>query len=221
MRATGRQSNPRITQDNAIIRITQRSCDISRCKALVIQELAHAPWIHAAGWKRPAAAPGGRSRETGAASAAPFLPWRGWPGAWPKGIRGGFPSRRPIDLTAPPRVSRCFGVFGENPEHVAPLPQQAPGQRPHARRGDRCAARARDTGAAWAPGVKNPRAAPGGHEAINIPMAFLGLDRSCWRWHLGPNVPGVGWLVLLGHLRRCRWSVDQSGAQERTVLLPG
>jgi len=39
-------------------------------------------------------------------------------------------------------------------------------------------------------------------------MAVVG--RSCWRWHLGPNVPGVGWLVLLGHLRRCRWSVDGS-----------
>ena len=56
--------------------------------------------------------------------------------------------------------------------------------------------------------IKNPRAAPGGYEAINIPMAVDG--RSCWRWHLGPNVPGVGWLVLLGHLRRCKRSVDGS-----------
>jgi hypothetical protein len=30
---------------------------------------------------------------------------------------------------------------------------------------------------------------PEGQGFINIPMAFVG--RSCWRWHLGPNVPGV------------------------------
>ena len=46
---------------------------------------------------------------------------------------------------------------------------------------------------------------------MNIPMAVVG--RSCWRWHLGPNVPGVGGFDLLGHLRRCKRSVDQSGAQ--------
>ena len=39
-------------------------------------------------------------------------------------------------------------------------------------------------------------------------MAVVG--RSCWRWRLGPNVPGVGQWLLLGHLWRCRWSVDGS-----------
>ena len=29
------------------------------------------------------------------------------------------------------------------------------------------------------PPIKKPRAMPGGHESINIPMAFVG--RSCWR----------------------------------------
>ena len=63
------------------------------------------------------------------------------------------------------------------------------------------------------PQIKNPRAAPEGHGSItNIPMA---VERSCWRWRLGPNVPGVGWLVLLGHLRRCKRSVD--GSDEHSV----
>jgi hypothetical protein len=68
--------------------------------------------------------------------------------------------------------------------------------------------------------TKNPRAMPEGPEPINIPMAVDG--RSCWRWHLGPNVPGVGWLVLLGHLRRCKRSVDGSDVQVsvRTDDLP-
>ena len=30
--------------------------------------------------------------------------------------------------------------------------------------------------------------------AKNIPMA---VDRSCWRWHLGPCIPGVGRMDLL------------------------
>jgi hypothetical protein len=37
---------------------------------------------------------------------------------------------------------------------------------------------------------------PGGPEPINIPMAVDG--RSCWRWRLGPNVPGVGCLLSWG-----------------------
>jgi hypothetical protein len=42
--------------------------------------------------------------------------------------------------------------------------------------------------------IKNPRAAPEGHGSItNIPIT---VERSCWRWRLGPNDPGVGQLVL-------------------------
>jgi len=57
---------------------------------------------------------------------------------------------------------------------------------------------------------------PGGPEPINIPMAVDG--RSCWRWRLGPNVPGVGCFDLLGHLWRCKRSVDQSGAQVEAAV---
>ena len=64
--------------------------------------------------------------------------------------------------------------------------------------------------------IKNPRAMPGGPEPINIPMAVDG--RSCWSWRLGPNIPGVGWLVLLGHLWLCKRSVDQSGAQVEAAM---
>jgi len=47
-------------------------------------------------------------------------------------------------------------------------------------------------------------------------MAMIG--RSCWRWHLGPNVPGVGYFDLLGHLWRRKRSVDQSGVQSEAAF---
>ena len=41
---------------------------------------------------------------------------------------------------------------------------------------------------------KKPEEETPGELAMNIPMA---VDRSCWLWHLGPCIPGVGRMVLL------------------------
>jgi hypothetical protein len=59
--------------------------------------------------------------------------------------------------------------------------------------------------------AKTPELCPGVHGKPH-PDEALDLERSCWRWRLGPNVPGVGSFGLLGHLWRCKRSVDQSGA---------
>jgi len=58
---------------------------------------------------------------------------------------------------------------------------------------------------------------------MNIPMV---VDRSCWHWHLGPCIPGVGRMVLLRapvavrlecrSVRRTRWA-----ALGNAALLPG
>ena len=64
--------------------------------------------------------------------------------------------------------------------------------------------------------TKNPRAAPEGDGSVNIPIAVI---RSCWRWRLGPNVPGVGrWFSRKG---TCGGAVGVSISQAHKVSCTG